>query len=151
MRDRPAYNAINRPFAICHQLMSLIPSGHIPSFCVRRLLDVGGSWARPPACGGRARPKGGGPAPQALARRPHHPPKNTTIHPRKPPIQNGFAQMSLMPNSGMSSLNALCLNLTPCPLSFKGEEDRGVRSLKMKLQTFQLLRNLFRPLWYDTV
>ena len=26
----------------------------------------------------------------------------------------------------------------------------GVRSLKMKLQAFQLLRNLFRPLWYNS-
>jgi len=45
----------------------------------------------------------------------------------------------IIPNSGVSSLNVLCLNLTPCPLSFKGEGDMGVRSLKMKLQAFQLL------------
>jgi len=57
-------------------------------------------------------------------------------------------QRLLIPNSGISSLNALCPHLTPCPLSFKGEEDMGVRSLKMKLQAFPLLRNLFRPLWY---
>ncbi len=36
----------------------------------------------------------------------------------------GAVSVDIIPNSGISSLNALCLNLSPYPLSLK---ERGIR------------------------
>ena len=51
-----------------------------------------------------------------------------------------LSKTHLIPNLGISSPNALCLNLTPCPLSFKGEGNMGVRSLKMGLQALGIIQ-----------
>lgn len=60
-----------------------------------------------------------------------------------------YPPLRLMPDPGIQSPNALCLNVTPSPLSLK---ERGMKGedFKNKAMGLLMIRELFTSFWYNT-